>query len=159
MDRIMQLPDCCFGRRFIVSCTIFCPAGSRRWTISEIAFPERAVIWEARCWAGFTNYYISSFRVALGDAVPTSVEEMDQLEALFQGFGRTGIGSRLMYPYVTSGPVFTNLRLPIETAGRRMVLEAKAITDNDVDFIFVVVVSSIPKEIPDWLCSGQGKNL
>ena len=47
MNRIMQLPDCCFSRRWPVGVSWLGEAVSVGYDISEAGLPERCVIWEA----------------------------------------------------------------------------------------------------------------
>ncbi|GAH58066.1 unnamed protein product, partial [marine sediment metagenome] len=87
MDRIMQLPDECFGRRFLVSCSLaYADAGST-FDISEIALPEACVLWSLNvAWYNedTATHYI---RLALGDQLPATVAMMDALEPLISGLG------------------------------------------------------------------------
>ncbi len=159
MDRIMQLPDCCFGRRFIISCTSLALAGTARWDISEVAFPESAVIWEVLAWGNGGYPDIHSIRLAIGDQLPTAVAMMDGLEPLFQGLGRQGISPRVIIGSIEGFLALRRLKMPLSAAGRRLVLEVQAAVEKDAEYTVCLTVSSMPKEVPDWLFSGQVRSL
>ncbi|MBA7681717.1 hypothetical protein ES703_90057 [subsurface metagenome] len=153
MNRIMQLPDNCFGRRFPVCVCVFDTDETPRWDISEIALPEKCVIWGFTSWMDEADYHVDSFRLALGDQLPTTVAMMDALEPLFYGLGRQGPEPRYIVAHVNYPPIVYNLRLPVAAAGRRVILEARSNVEQALAFQVVLVVSSIPTEVPDCLLS------
>ncbi|MBA7479329.1 hypothetical protein ES707_14763 [subsurface metagenome] len=155
LDRIMQLPDCCFGRRYVISASALSSLGVLGYDISELALPERCVIWELAGWAGKENLDLAYFRIALGDQLPTTVAQMNALEPLIPGFGPQGPEPRRIDIYVNIGKLFNNIRMPLAAAGRRLVLEVASLPTKNCRFSVAVVVSSIPTEVPDWLCSGR----
>lgn len=152
-DQIMQLPDCCFGRRFLVSCTQQGGAGVPLWDISEIAFPERCVIWEFIFWSEETATAVASFRVALGNQLPATVAMMDVLEPVFPGFGVQGPDPRRIANVAWGTEALRRLRLPIAAMGRKLVLEVTGVGVETPVVCVAVVVSSIPTEVPDCLVS------
>ncbi|MBA7665265.1 hypothetical protein ES703_73335 [subsurface metagenome] len=154
LGQILQLPDFCFGRRWLVSCTTYSVAGEPFWDIAEIAFPENIVLWEWGFWTYALTTAADRWRLALGDQLPTTVAMMDALEPFIPGFGEQGMSPRsIRFPYNTSGN-FVRLRQPIHTGGRRLVLECDANGTLHAGMMVGVVVSSIPTEVPDCLLSG-----
>lgn len=153
LHQIMQLPDNCFGRRFLVSCCVAAGAGVAAWDISELAFPERAVIWEFGMTNVGTTQELDSFRLALGDVLPTSTAIMDALEPVFPGLGLTGLSPRQIYTGWISPMHLSRLRFPIMASGRRLVFEATGLADKTPLVTVMLLVSSIPVEVPDCLFS------
>lgn len=155
LGQIMQLPDYLFGRRFLVSCSLDMKKAMMEWDISEVALPEMCVIWELY----ITGLHIYStgieLRIALGDQLPTAVAEMDRLEPLFMGFGFQGPDPRVLNVHERARIALTRLRMPVAANGRRLVIEGvTSETDNGTIFVGIVV-SGVPKEIPDWLVSAN----
>ena len=153
LDRIMQLPDSCFGRRFSVCAHVSTDDSTVAWDISEIAFPETFVLWEvaiSQHYFGFTEFF-DSLRLALGDQLPTAAAMMNALEPLIPGFGAQGPEPR----YFMALPDYFafHMRNPISAKGRRLVLEATPLPEVNIDVQVVCEVSSMPTEVPDWLCS------
>lgn len=153
INKIMQLPDWCFGRRFCVSTNTRAYSGETSWDISEVALPEKAVLWQAVLHPSYIDSSSASCRVALGDVLPTTMAEMDALEPLLPGLGQQGAEPRLILVYNTSGALDLRLRMPISSAGRRLVVEATAIAEKSTFIMVVLTISSIPTEVPDWLVS------
>jgi len=159
LDKIMQLPDCCFGRKFQVSCQCRAPDGVATWDISESTLPEVFVLWGVYIIVVYSNESDNWIRIAYGDQLPTTEAMMDAYEPVLPGFGRTGAEPRRIYIYSNQGTTALKLRKPVAAAGRRLVLEAKPQAAKSMNLQVAIVVSSIPKEAPDWLISGQVKSL
>lgn len=155
LGSIIQLPDCCFGRRFPVSSNIFLPGPGTAWDISEVAFPETCVIWELLITAGKGIESAGQIRIALGSQLPLNAGMFDVLEPLFPGLGLQMPEPRLIY--VAPGELvhLTQLRMPVATAGRKMVVQCTAGPGQITSLIVAIVVSSVPREVPDWLISGN----
>ena len=155
MNRIMQLPECCFGRRWLISVLPSATAPATGWDISEIPFPDKCVIWGF--WAWFDRYgpQVDYIRLALGDQLPTTTAMMDALEPLFPGFGLQGAGPRAI-PLTTYAIIhLTRLKMPVWAQGRRLVGEVQTTGTGEGAAQIVVVVSSIPTEVPDCLLSAH----
>lgn len=153
VDEILQLPDCMFGQRFPIFCSIDEQSGSATWDISEVALPEKCVVWffSLQSWSNATT--TPTIRLALGDQIPTSAAMMTALEPLMMGLGLQGAEPRdLMCPLATY-----ELRLPmkkvIEPSGRRLVLEVTGQVLKHTEVRVALIVSGIPREVPDWLNS------
>ncbi|MBA7690503.1 hypothetical protein ES703_99032 [subsurface metagenome] len=155
LDRIMQLPDCCFGRRFVVSCIVQAGDAAPAWDISEIPFPEKAVIWELVITMKGVSQEIDTIRLVLGDALPTTKAQVDALEPVFAGLGLQGPSPRLIHIGWISLLNLRRIRLPILAAGRRLILEATGLNGKTPIMTVALVVSSIPTEVPDCLLSAH----
>lgn len=155
IERVMQLPDWCFGWRFPVCTAIESSTGALTWDISEVSLPERAVLWELVFYSprGYTT--MDSIRIGLAHQIPTSQAQMDKSTELLKGFGRLISGRRILKLYGAEVPSMRMLRMPVETGNRKLVLEVKATTGNNSQVILMTVWSSLPKEVPDWLFSAR----
>lgn len=154
LGKIMQLPDHLFGRRFIISCHARVAGEATVYDISEIAFPEIFVIWEAHFLTWETENTETTYRVAMADFLPALGPEMENLEPLFPGLGVTGPEPRYIYFKEYQRLHMSKLRIPVRASGRRLVVEMyNSFTFSSIMGLFLTV-SSIPKEIPDCLISG-----
>ena len=153
LDQIMELPDHCFGRRFLVSCTLRLAAAKQEWDISEVALPDMCVIWELYIESIGIYSEVMTLRIALGDQLPLNVAMFNALDPLIMGFGAQGPEPRSLYFPVHDRMHINRLRVPVAAQGRRLVIECltpEAIAGS----VFVgIVVSGVPKEVPDWLYS------
>lgn len=154
LHQIMQLPDSVFGRRYCVSCAKLAEQGATVWDISEIALPERAVLWEVTVFASTDAYSVASMRIALGDQQPTTAAMMSRLEPLIPGLGYQGPDPRYIHPYAALGMHLVRLKMPIATMGRRLVLETTAVDGANGSLTLATVWSAVPNEVPDCLISG-----
>ncbi len=153
LDRIMQLPDHCFGRRFVVSVHLVSITGVVGWDISEIALPERCVLWELVYFIGEDSANFYYVRLALGDQLPTTIAMMDALEPCFMGLGTQGAEPRKIQVKNSQSWAIRMLRQPIISMGRRLVGEVAAVGAETIYANVALVVSSIPTEVPDCLLS------
>lgn len=154
MGQVLELPDHLLGRRYLVSCSVLGGDNDAAWDISEIAFPEMCVIWEVRLYSVLTGADIDSIRVAIGDQLPTSTAMVDALEPLLPGFGAQGPDPRVISLSLNGHCDLTRLRFGLRTAGRRLVLEVTGASGKTPRVQCGVVVSSVPKEIPEWMGLG-----
>ena len=155
LNEIMQLPDEAFGRRWIVSVAQVQASTVLAWDISEGTLPERFVLWELVMYMGAIEYQAVDFRLALGDQLPTAAAQMDLLQALIPGLGLDGPDPRYNRIIQGRGMSVRNLRMPIRASGRRLIMESQAIVVVPNHTQAAIVVSSIPREVPEWLISGQ----
>lgn len=158
MGRIMQLPEHCFGRKFIVSLTVYSISTAPAWDIAEIALPERCVIWGLTSVLKYNQYQVDSFRLAMGHTLPATVAEMNELEPLINGLGMQGAGPRAMIHSQHTAYNIQHMKQLIESGGRKAVMELTALLETEATMTVAMVVSSIPTEVPDWLISGADKN-
>ncbi len=155
LDKIMQLPDCCFGRRYPIVFSLLTAAIARVFRISEIGLPERCVLWEiwAYNWGGPIDGLHINTRVsfALGDQLPANAGEFDALETMFPEFDEISGDAR-----ITRVPLhLVNLRKPYFTSGRRIVVSFEPGSIDALTNTVGLIVSSIPTEVPDWLVLGK----
>lgn len=157
MDRIMQLPDCCFGRRFPVACALDATEPGAVWDIAEVAFPERFVLWELSVWNTGELEGLEQWKLAMGDHLPAAQPEFDAMEPLIPGLGLQGAEPRIIRTAIGISWSLVNLKMPIAAMGRRMVIQVLMTPTGVTRLNVVAVVSSIPTEVPDWLISGVAR--
>ena len=158
VNKIMQLPDWCFGRRWLVSCTVLAYADADDFDISEVALPDKGVIWQF-VWEPIDVRFVPAYcRLAISDYLPTSEAEFMRLEPLFNGYGEQGPGPRKITSYYYTGAVAIDLRMLIEPQGSRLCMMGHSEGAFSAEARASIVVSSLPKEVPDWLLSGQGQS-
>jgi len=155
----MSLPDCVFGQRWLVSCGVLGPATKGGYGISVLALPERMVIWELNVW---TDGFITSLErvfMGLGAEVPQDFAEAGLLESVPAGLGRwNGEWFEVNLPFYMSVD-FRRLRTVIVTGGRRLVLMVETGFLKTGWVQAAMVVSGVPKEVPEWAISARAKNL
>ena len=155
IKKIMQLPDWCFGQRWPVCVSNSTGLGVTKWDISEVAFPNVGVIWEVLLPTYYMTLADDWFRLALGQQVPKNTAMMDKLDPLIMGLGRQGAEPRKIGGFSYHSMSIRKMRKVMEFQGRKLVLETKSSADKVLYINVVVIVSSIPKEVPDWLFSGR----
>ena len=155
MDRIMQLPDCCFGRRFPVFVELGVVGAGPAWDISEIGLPEACVFWNLTVQSITSSSVAGFWRLALGDQLPVNVAMMDGFEPAFNGMGLQGREPRFNRVLVDAMYLAIPMRKIVAASGRRLVLEVTGEILKSTIVRVSVTVSSMPTEVPDWLCSGN----
>lgn len=159
LGRIMQLPDCCFGRRWVVSCDVGGFGEVDLFDISEAALPESMVVWQLLMEARFTSAFLMYARIGLGDQLAGTEAEFMRFEPLLRGFGQQGAGPRRIYFYLYGASTSLFMRMPVQTGGRRLCLMGHGVSDAHIRVRVSIVVSGVPKEVPDWMLSGAVKSL
>ena len=159
LERIMRLPDWCFGQRWPVGLYATKTGAGSAWDISEIALPEVSVLWEFTFWPLEIMAQTTNFRLALGQQLPVATAQMDQLEPLLAGVGIQGPTPRQIIGQGYAAPAIRMLRKPIESGGKKVILELTTGGAAAQDLQVILVFSSIPREVPDWLFSAQVINL
>lgn len=150
MDKIMQLPDEVFGRRWPIILGASVGAGSSAFRLSELGLPERSVLWEIhgseRIFSDPVNALGSHILLALGDQVPLGFTQFAALEDLLANAGVFISG----HYSLTGHTHLTRLRMPIASGGRRVI--ADLINDGGATTVMQVelVFSSVPNEISDF---------
>lgn len=158
LGHIMELPDCCFGRRFPVFFGGDYEFGGTNIFISEIGLPDVCVLWEVSLQVTYAEdpTGITDFRMAykLGDKLPATAGEVTTLEDMFpESDEKVAIGSVIRPPLH-----MVNIRKPYHAQGRRVVLDVQSEFGAHVYWNTSLVFSSIPTEVPDCLVSGSLKN-
>ena len=154
IDEIMQLPDWCFGRRWWIGCQCYAGDGKSSCGWAEEPFPDRFVLWAVMVGVyspGMTDGMRVSMRVSAQKF--TTTEEVMAADRLLKGVGRIG---DFMDLYVASNQLtsFGGIRQYCHHPNKRFACQANGDQVNMYYCDVNILISSIPKEVPDWLFSG-----
>jgi len=159
LDRIMQLPDWCFGQRWPVITSQRLDANTTMQWISEHSLPDVGVIWEVAITGAYGTGPDLYYQIAFGDHRPASGEEFQAFEQVFHGSYDSNLVPRQMFFGYGMGRRVTMKKL-MEPQGRRFAYRAhNEHATERMSLTICIVVSAIPKEAPDWLISGPVKSL
>ena len=150
LTEVMQLPDYCFGRRWLIGLDLLFTGANTHWAISTQSFPTTCVLWNLQFWQTWPNFYCTGLRLSLGTEVPTNVAEFNKLEPLLPG-GGWHYGTFYFRPNVYSQHNFDKLRLVLHTNKRRLVMEADGTSGKSTRLQVIATISDIPKKAPNWL--------
>lgn len=159
MDRIMRLPDWCFGRRWFVGTYCGEAGGGVAYFTCQESLPDKFVVWGVLfCARNPAPVNVMRVTIRLGDHTPVSGADAMTMERLFKGISTPGI---LYEFYSSQWDLSWNVieRILIETAGRRIQVVTNGDQANAYEMTVAVLISALPKEVPDWLSSGQDRNL
>jgi len=155
----MRLPDWCFGRRWWVGSYCGSTGGTAYYGISEEQLPDKFVVWGVFISNRSPNC-LEALRltVRLGDHIPANVADANAMERLFKNITIPTITYEF-YPQQNAMTWVNIQRQLIESSGRRLAFVANGDQAIAYEMTVGVQISSLPKEVPDWLISGQGQNL
>lgn len=154
MGRIMQLPDFLFGQKYLVSVEILGDSTNFAFDISEIALPEKFVLWQFIIDPYRVTSAIGYIRIAYADVLATTEAEFMTFEPALPGWGLQGPEPREIHLSLQTGTTIINLRKFVTPGGKRLTACGVSIADNQALVRVGIVVSGVPKEVPDWLSSG-----
>lgn len=150
IGQIMMLPDHLFGRRWLLGCSAAADLALWVYDISEMALPEWCVIWEM-VFTGCNTVGVSiNFSLRLGDQLPASDAEFLAMEMIFPGIDHFVDGRNVFELGAMSNQQFRRIRQPVHSMGRRLVMGARAAVGSPEGGSVQVLISSVPKEIPEW---------
>ena len=153
LDKVMSLPDSMFGRKWPISVSSNIHTEGTDYDIAEIPLPDQAVIWHLSIQHEATLTASSIISLALGDVLPTTDAQFYAYEPVFSSLGTYLAGNRIFGMQGGSGGLKIPMRHPIRPQGRRLVGRFE-IPGNYVGTQYaIIVISSLPKEVPDCLLS------
>ncbi len=153
LDRIMQLPDHCFGRRWPVGLGFTLATGAAEYDMAEGALPDRMVVWGVNITAEGSPTATNHIELAMGDRAPKTEAEVELLEKIFTGIKASDGDFGQFEATPAGGSMLTNLRMPVASQGRRLVGQCKRHVGASVAATIIIIISSIPNEVPDCLFS------
>lgn len=148
--QILELPDHLFGRRSVVAANIGTEGVGEYFDISECGLPEKFVIWDMCASLATTSSSPGEFRLALGDHLPANAAEFIAMETLLPDVGILQNGVRLMAVTLRQGFDIRNLKIGVDSSGRRLVSNFVTPTTAVNHFFVRLVISSVPRSIPEW---------
>lgn len=152
ISKIMQLPDYAFGRREIVQLAMDLTDANAVYAISPAGLAERTVIWDIGTSNRGASNTTTHAALSLGDFLPTTDAQFNAMEVMFPGViasdGGVGEFEAAAGSYMNTSKV----RQVFQTSGRRFVARFIRHQQNATESVIVVAYSSIPTELPEWLC-------
>lgn len=159
MDRIMRLPDWCFGRRWAVGVTTYAEGIGIQFDISEASLPDKFVIWELAIQSVGITLNEMQVSLAIGENLPANDAEFVVLKQIFNDIGDSVPPTRNIFLGANYLFHLNQLRQPVEAGGGKLVGRFNCPIAQEVITQVFVVISSLPREVEDWLISGQAINL
>jgi len=153
LDQLMMLPDHCFGRRWPIGLSVLGATVLPKFDVAEMALPEKCVIWELAAFYHTTGLDEAEFDIRLGDVLPTTWAEFIGYERLFKGVRGLIAPGGLIYVTSMTSVNWQNFKMPVQAAGRRLVIGVDAGVAVGHAVQVTLTVSSIPREVPDCLLS------
>jgi len=158
LDRIMRLPDWCFGRRYWVGTYIGLTEGKVNIILTEEDLPDKFVVW-GLLFSNRAPSMVEALRATVrltGTRVAGAVVIPNE-ERLFKNISEPAI----VYEFYFQPNA--NIWIPaerqiIESNGRRIVVMVNGDQTNSAETTCGVLISALPKEVPDWLILGRGKS-
>lgn len=149
LNKIMQLPDWCFGRRWWVGTYIGTAADAASYFLIEESVPDRFVLWDVLIFTtGHTDAIIAYVTFRLCREVPTS-GNIKNFDRLLKNFSTRAEMYDLQLPPVSAfhvGPMRTVINAGNNRIGGALKLVSEtANCENTV----ACLISSIPRDIPD----------
>lgn len=159
LDRIMRLPDWCFGRRYWIGEYMGSTTGVVYYRFGDENLPDKFVIWGVLVSCRSPNC-LEALRVTirLGHRTPTSGADANTMERLLKGISIPSITYELYCD--SNGVTWIGCeRLIVESAGRRLALVSNGDQAIGYEATVAILISAMPKEVPDWLISGRAEKL
>lgn len=158
MNKRLALPDWCFGRRWPINNTGTGTGANPGFDISWCAFPEWIVIWELFISGPGDTVPYASVEMRLGDKLPANDAEFGAYSKLLDCVKCMGGNPSRLVAFNNVGTTLRSLKVPVHTAGQRLVTRHACFGGTITRSQLILVVSSLPTEVPDWLLSGQAKS-
>lgn len=159
MDKIMQLPDCCFGRRWFVGTYMGGTLGVVHYNMSEEQLPDKFVVWGV-LFSCMSPNCLQAIRctIRLGHVIPANIGAAQVLDRVFKD---VSVNTIVYEFYINPNGVdfLPCQRQLIESQGRKLVIVTNGDQAIDYESTVAIQISALPKEVPDWLISGLDKRL
>ena len=158
LDKIMRLPDWCFGRRWWVGTYCGSATGTAFYGMSQETLPDKIVVWGVLI-TNRSPVCLQAMRltIRLGYRVPANVAEATALERLFKNISEPNILYEF-YPQQNASIWINAERLLLETKGRHLCFVANGDQAIAYEMTAGVLISAMPQEVPDWLILGREEN-
>lgn len=154
LDKIMALPDWCFGQRWWVGTYV----GSNNddigyWTIED-HLPDTFVIWQmlvnGSAWETGTGINMAVRLASAGE----DTDGFWKSPRLFHQIAKETMAHEFFLTTLTHF-LLVNCRTVHESRGLRICGSFKILNQSgDSENMVAFLISSIPKEVPDWVVSG-----
>ena len=157
--RIMQLPDWCFGPRWWIGDMVATTAAAAKYFYFSDLPPDVFVVWDVIVsQGGYVAATRLDFTLCLCAQAPVS-GDIKKLTRLLRQFGMPGQAYDMHFPPNTLshlGPMRTVVEAQNNGIGGVMILPNET---GNCENTVAVLLSAIPKEVPDWVVSGLAGRL
>lgn len=159
LDKLMQLPDWCYGSRWAIITNIrVAGVETLQWLVKD-PLPDKIILWELGTFRCTVPAIYSWIKFSLGDHEPKNAADFDTFEPLFWGDLNNEVKSGAIYLNPTE-TIQISMKRGIETKNKQFAIQTyNAHASSYMVVSAKFIISSIPTEVPDWLFSGQGKGL
>lgn len=151
LDKIMQLPDWCFGRRWWIGEYLGSTTGVVDYRIGEENLPDKFVVWgiliSCRSPACLEAMRVT---VRLGTVLPVHVDDLIPMDRIYKGISV----SKITYEFFpdSNGVKWIDAgRIVHESKGRKLVIVANGDQVIQYEMTVGMLLSSVPREVPNWL--------
>ena len=152
-QQIMQLPDHCFGERFVCSTYFNEDTAGYYPDISPIVLPPKCVLWEIDIWTAQIGDKSNYIRLSLGYALPGNEAAFLLEQPLIEDLGDVAPILRGIFLATTEHSPRMHMKQLIETGGKRFLTMCKLSSSGDTRLQISAVFSAIPTRVPDWMVS------
>ena len=151
--QIMQLPDHCFGERYV--CTTYYNENVAGYyaDLSPIVLPPKCVLWGIYVWMGQIPHYLSYFRMSLGFVLPANVAAFLLEQPLIPDMGSPVVPIRGIYLPTAEQTWYMNLKQLIQSGGKSFLTMVEIPTNAQILISISAVFSPLPQRVPDWMIS------
>lgn len=154
LDRIMELPDWCFGKRWWVGVNIGTALGEAVPFIIEESVPDVFVLWDLIVLSAVAEGQTrTDLTIRLCREAPTTVN-VKTFRRLMRGLSQPQNMFEVQLPadlHIHLGPMRNLVEARNDRIGGLFKrLNATATQEAQIAFL----ISGIPKEVPDWVVSG-----
>ena len=157
IDKIMELPDWCFGQKWWVGTYVGTTADTPEVFIMEESIPDIFVLWDVLVGVtGVTDGTHANLTLRLCGQIPVFAD-IQKYDRLMRGVSRrTQTYDFYMPPagLFHLGPMKTVIEAGNNLIGGALKIVAETVAcENSVNCL----ISGIPREVPDWVVSGCGE--
>lgn len=150
-DRIMRLPDWCFGRRWWVGEYMGSTNGTVYYRLGDEQLPDKFVVWAVVINCRAPNYDRAlRLTIRLSTVIPSVTVDVRTMDRILKGISSPNI----VYEFFANPNGMTRIeceRQIIESNGRRLALVSNGDQVNDYRANAAIEISSVPREVPDWM--------
>jgi len=154
LDKIMALPDWCFGKKWWVGTNLGGAAGETSYWIVEESVPDVFVLWDVLITnAEATGQTRTDISIRLCRQAPTGAN-IKKFRRLLRGMSQTTLMFELQLPKnvnIHLGPMKNLIEARNDKIGGAFKrYNATAAQEAQIAFL----ISGIPREVPNWVVSG-----
>lgn len=156
--QLMQLPDWCFGRRWPITGGATITAGLYGWVLHPSRLPERMVVWSAFACVRLASWATVSVGFKLSDTLAVDLPTFQAQESIFKELYGPHIGESELITGGIGTISRINMRHLVRTTSRRLSIGFYNPLGTNANVQAGIVISSVPRSVPDWLFKVSGES-